>query len=94
LAGTMTLLACGTKKNTQADIQAVIDSTVNARVAKHDAENAVKNDSTLKAMEKEKADAISKEQQAQKKPAPPKTIPAVSQASSVTPAAAQQAAAH
>jgi len=45
-------------------------------------------------MEKEKADAISKEQQAQKKPAPPKTIPAVSQASSVTPAAAQQAAAH
>jgi len=60
------LASCGNKNDNQARIQALIDSTVNANAAKHDAENATKNDSILKAMEKEKAEAMSREQQRQK----------------------------
>jgi hypothetical protein len=65
--GAMALASCGNKNNNQAMIQAMIDSTVNAKLAKHDAENAAKNDSTLKAMEKEKAEAMSRGQQEEKR---------------------------
>jgi hypothetical protein len=64
LAGSAVLFAsCGSNNNNQAQTQAQIDSAVNAGVQKHDAENAAKNDSVLKAMEKEKADAMTKEHQ-------------------------------
>lgn len=57
------LASCGSNEQ-KGQSQAQIDSTVNAQVAAHDAENAAKNDSTLKAMEKEKADAMAKEAEA------------------------------
>ncbi len=62
LAGVAVIFAsCGSNNNNPAQTQAQIDSTVNAKMAQHDAENAAKNDSTLKAMEKEKAEAMSHE---------------------------------
>jgi hypothetical protein len=62
LAGSALILAsCGSNNNPPAQSQAQIDSAVNAKLAEHDAANAAKNDSTLKAMEKEKADAMAKE---------------------------------
>ena len=66
LAGSAIILAsCGSNNNgnTQApaQTQAQIDSAMNAKLAEHDAANAAKNDSTLKAIEKEKADAAMKE---------------------------------
>ena len=67
IGGVVLLVSCGNKNNTQAQIQALIDSTVNAKMAKHDAENAARNDSILKAMEKERAEAMSKEQKEPKK---------------------------
>ncbi len=65
LAGCAVILAsCGSNNNNAAQTQAQIDSTVNATMAQHDAANASKNDSTLKAIEKEKAEAIAKEHEA------------------------------
>ena len=61
LAGSAFILASCGSNNNPAQTQAQIDSTVNAKMQQHDAENAAKNDSTLKAIEKEKADAMSKE---------------------------------
>lgn len=60
LAGAALILAsCGgeNKKEDQGQTQAQIDSAVNAQVAEREAEMARKNDSTLKAMEAEKAAA-------------------------------------
>jgi len=59
LAGTAILLAsCGENKTeTPAQTQAQIDSAINAKVAEHDAEVARANDSTLKAVEAQKAAA-------------------------------------
>lgn len=60
LAGAAMILAsCGgeTKTEDQGQTQAQIDSAVNAQVAEREAEMARKNDSTLKAMEAEKAAA-------------------------------------
>lgn len=67
LAGGVVLFASCGSNNQQAQTQAQIDSTVNAKLAQHDAENATKNDSTLKAMEKEKAEAMSRERHEEKK---------------------------
>ncbi len=65
LAGCAVILAsCGSNNNNAGQTQAQIDSTVNATMAQHDAANASKNDSTLKAIEKEKAEAIAKEHEA------------------------------
>ena len=59
------LASCGSnEKKEEGQTQAQIDSTVAAELAKHDAENAAKNDSTLKAIEAEKAAALAKEQEA------------------------------
>ena len=59
LAGSALLLAScgGNKTESTAPTQAQMDSAVNAKVAQHDAEVAAKNDSTLKAIEAEKAAA-------------------------------------
>ena len=68
LAGcTLILASCGSNNNNPAQTQAQIDSTVNAKLAQHDAENAAKNDSTLKAIEKEKAEKLSKERHEERK---------------------------
>ena len=67
LAGSAVILASCGSNNNPAQTQAQIDSTVNAKMAQHDAENAAKNDSTLKAMEKEKAEAMSREHHQEKK---------------------------
>ena len=58
--------SCGNNNNDAAQ-KALdqIDSTVNAKLAKHDAENVAKNDSTLKALERQKADTMAKEQREQ-----------------------------
>ena len=65
LAGSaLLLISCGSNNsNNQQQTQAQIDSTVNAKLAQHDAENASKNDSTLKAMENEKAAGMAKERE-------------------------------
>ena len=62
LAGSALLLAScgGNKTETTGPTQAQMDSAVNAKVAQHDAEVAAKNDSTLKAIEAEKAAAEAK----------------------------------
>ena len=66
LAGSALILAsCGSNNNTPTQTQAQIDSSVNAKLAEHDAANAAKNDSTLKAIEKEKAEALAKEKEAE-----------------------------
>ena len=59
-AGAIVLASCGGNNN-QAQTQAQIDSTVNAKLNEHDQANASKNDSTLKAIEKEKAEASHRE---------------------------------
>ncbi len=65
LAGCAVILAsCGSNNTNAGQTQAQIDSSVNAKMAQHDADNAAKNDSTLKAIEKEKAEAIAKEHEA------------------------------
>ena len=57
LAGCAVILAsCGSNNTNAGQTQAQIDSSVNAKMAQHDADNAAKNDSTLKAIEKEKAE--------------------------------------
>ena len=63
----MVLMASCSNNNNDAlqKAQAQIDSAVNAKIAKHDAENAAKNDSTLKALAKQKADTMEKEQELQ-----------------------------
>ena len=58
---TILLAACGTNNNDQAKVKALIDSTVNARVAAHDAENARKNDSIINEAAKIKAQAMNKD---------------------------------
>lgn len=66
LAGTAIILAsCASNNENPAQTQAQIDSAVNAKMAEHDAENAAKNDSTLRAMEKEKAEAEARAQEAE-----------------------------
>jgi len=59
------LLSCGTNYK-QSNTEVIIDSTVNARVAARDAENARKNDSTINAEARLKAEAMQNEQQATK----------------------------
>lgn len=86
LAGSALILASCGSNNQPAQTQAQIDSAVNAGVAQHDAANAAKNDSTLKAVEKEKAEAIARERHEEKKheekaannntPPPPAPTPA------------------
>ena len=62
LAGCVFILAsCGSNNNSNQGQAAQIDSAVNAKVAQENAANAAKNDSTLKAIEKEKAEAMSRE---------------------------------
>ena len=56
--GAIIFASCGSNNNNASQTQAQIDSTVNAKMAEHDAANAAKSDSTLKAMEKEKAEAM------------------------------------
>src|SRR5689334_12137613 len=76
LAGSAVLFASCGSNNNQAQTQAQIDSAVNAKMAQHDAENAAKNDSTLKAMEKEKAEAMAREHHGEKKHESKKEEPA------------------
>jgi len=58
LAGSALILAsCGSNNENKGQTQAQVDSAVNAKLAEHDAANAAKNDSTLKAIEAEKAAA-------------------------------------
>ena len=73
--GALILASCGSNNN-QTQTQAQIDSAVNAKMAQHDAENAAKNDSILKATEKEKAEAAAKEHHAAKKHETKKEEPA------------------
>lgn len=63
LAGSALILAsCGSNDNkNQEQTKAQMDSAVNAQVAQHDAMNAAKNDSALRAIEAEKAAAMTKE---------------------------------
>lgn len=62
LAGSALILAsCGSNNENKGQTQAQVDSAVNAKLAEHDAANAAKNDSTLKAIEAEKAAAAAKE---------------------------------
>ena len=61
LAGSAIMFASCGSNNNQAQTQAQIDSTVNAKLNEHDQANAAKNDSTLKAIEKEKAEAAHRE---------------------------------
>jgi septal ring factor EnvC (AmiA/AmiB activator) len=57
-AAALILTSCGNENTeNQGQTQAQIDSAVNAQVAEREAEMARKNDSTLKAMEAEKAAA-------------------------------------
>jgi hypothetical protein len=66
-------LASCASDNTYQVQQAQIDSAVNANVARHDAENTIKKDSTLRAIEKQKADSITAQTELErKKQAPPK----------------------
>ena len=59
LAGSALLLSsCGSNTKQPNVQQVIIDSAVNANVAKHDAENAIKNDSIINAEAKIKAEAI------------------------------------
>jgi len=70
LAGAAVILAsCGGENKTEdkGQSQAQIDSAVNAQVAAREAEMARKNDSTLKAMEAEKAAAEAAAAEAAKK---------------------------
>ncbi len=61
-AGGLFFASCSSNSNnSQAQTQAQIDSTVNAKLAQHDQENAMKNDSTLRAMEAEKAATMERE---------------------------------
>jgi sRNA-binding protein len=84
LAGAAIILAsCGGENKTEdaGQSQAQIDSAVNAQVAEREAEMARKNDSTLKAMEAEKAaaEAAAAEEAAKKggkKTKTPKASPA------------------
>ena len=68
LAGSALLLAsCGSNNNNQQQTQAQIDSTVQATMAQHDAANAAKNDSTLKAMEAERAASMREHEHGEKR---------------------------
>ena len=58
LAGSALLLSSCGSNTKQPNVQVIIDSAVNANVAKHDAENAVKNDSIINAEAKIKAEAM------------------------------------
>ena len=53
-------ISCGGKDKTQDQLRQ-IDSIVNAKVHQRELENAAKNDSTLKAVEAARADAILKQ---------------------------------
>ena len=55
------LVSCENNNKQQVQLQQ-IDSMVNVKVQQHSAENAAKNDSILKAVELEKADAITMQQ--------------------------------
>jgi sRNA-binding protein len=93
LAGAAMILAsCGGENKTEdkGQSQAQIDSAVNAQVAEREAEMARKNDSTLKAMEAEKAaaDSAAAAEEAKKagsKKSTKKTVKATAPASPVTP---------
>ena len=54
------LISCAGKDKTQDQLRQ-IDSIVNAKVHQREVENATKNDSTLKAVEAARADAILKQ---------------------------------
>jgi hypothetical protein len=86
LVGSALILAsCGSNNTPPAQSQAQIDSAVNAKVAAQNAANAAKNDSTLRAVEQEKAAVMSKERHEEKRheektsgnntPAPPPPPP-------------------
>lgn len=80
--GAALLVSCGGNDNNQVQLQK-IDSIVNVKVKQHDAENAAKNDSILKAVEMEKAEAIAKERKEklklnEKTVQPPATTPSIS----------------
>ena len=60
------ILSCGSTEK-QSNDQIIIDSTVNARVAARDAENARKNDSTINAEARLKAATIQNELERSKK---------------------------
>jgi hypothetical protein len=66
------VLASCSSDNTFSVQQAQIDSTVNAIVAKHEAENTAKKDSILNAIEKQKADSITKMNEPKQQPGPSK----------------------
>jgi len=67
LAGSAVLMAsCGSNNNIQVQAHQ-IDSIVNVKASRHDAENAARNDSTLKAIEMQKADTIAKARLEEKK---------------------------
>ena len=55
--GILLISSCGNNSK-PSNVQVLIDSTVNVNVAKHDAENAIKNDSIINAEAKKKADAM------------------------------------
>jgi len=60
IACALVFFSCSNSDNTLRHSEAQIDSTVAVTVAKHEEANAAKNDSLLKAIEKEKADSLEK----------------------------------
>jgi len=69
------LLSCGSSYK-QSNAQIIIDSTVNARVAARDIENARKNDSIINAEAKLKAEAMQTELEQTNKNKPANSAPA------------------
>ena len=57
VAGILLISSCANNSK-PSNVQVLIDSTVNVNVAKHDAENAIKNDSIINAEAKKKAEAM------------------------------------
>jgi hypothetical protein len=88
LAGAALIMASCGNENTEApgQTQAQIDSTINAQVAEREAEMARKNDSTLKAMEAEKAAAEAEAAAAKGGKKVTKTTTTTTKTETVTPA--------
>ena len=70
LTGSVFLMASCSNSNDEQQLQQhIIDSTVNVKLSQRAAENAAKNDSTLRALAKQKADTMEQEQQGGQKKA-------------------------
>ena len=63
---TVLLASCGSNNDKALQTRAQIDSAANAIAAKHQAQNEARNDSTLKAIELERAEQIRRERSGKK----------------------------